>query len=308
MRGMSTLGEVVSRVEEMQKHHWDQTAPVDEIRFDSLNSIRVGSDEFGLNNNAQRQLAIRLGIPFQYLQRCAPDVQAYNLNHWIKKERNENLFLRMKDENVRAIFTPRYTPIDHHQVLDEILKLGYAPETKVQAQLDEGFLMLNITDKERSFQIKENDRMVPGISIGNSEVGLSSLIVSTFILRLICTNGLISTASVDSSYRHISERILNEFPQILNQAKNVDQQRSQFAISLQSKVENPESTLRSFNRQFQLDKQEEEAVNWGWLHERGNTMFHIVNTYTKAAQYPEIHAESAYRLQKVGGNVLALLN
>ena len=31
--------------------------------------------------------AYELGIPFQYLHRCPPDVQALNLNHWIMQER-----------------------------------------------------------------------------------------------------------------------------------------------------------------------------------------------------------------------------
>ena len=42
----------------------------------------------------------------------------------------------------------------------------------------------------------------------------------------------------------------------------------------------PESTITSFNRQFQLGEQEQEAVAWGWLWEPGNSMFHILNAYT----------------------------
>ena len=34
----------------------------------------------------------------------------------------------------------------------------------------------------------------------------------------------------------------------------------------------------------------------------GNTMFHVVNAYTRAAQFEGLSAEASYRLQKVGGN------
>jgi hypothetical protein len=37
-------------------------------------------------------------------------------------------------------------------------------------------------------------------------------------------------------------------------------------------------------------------------------MFHVVNAYTRAAQMEGLSAESSYRLQKVGGNILGMLN
>jgi len=39
-----------------------------------------------------------------------------------------------------------------------------------------------------------------------------------------------------------------------------------------------------------------------------HTMLHMVNTYTKASQMEGLPAESSYRLQKVGGEVLGMLN
>ena len=73
-------------------------------------------------------------------------------------------------------------------------------------------------------------------------------------------------------------------------------------------MDNPESTLERFNRQFQVDKLEKEAVEWGWPLEAGETMFHIINTYTRASQYDLLSADSSFKLQKIGGNILAMLN
>jgi hypothetical protein len=50
-------------------------------------------------------------------------------------------------------------------------------------------------------------------------------------------------------------------------------------------VNNPETTIESFNRQFQLGKIEKEAVKWAWPLEVGDTMFNLINNYTKAVQY-----------------------
>jgi hypothetical protein len=80
-------------------------------------------------------------------------------------------------------------------------------------------------------------------------------------------------------------------------------QRDEFRLSIESKVNNPLATIESFNRQFQIGEKEREAVKWGWEQEMGNTMFHVVNAYTRAAQFEGLPAEANYRLQKVGGMV-----
>lgn len=36
-------------------------------------------------------------------------------------------------------------------------------------------------------------------------------------------------------------------------------------------------------------------------------MFNIVQAYTKAAQYPSLPAESAFKLQKLGGRILSMV-
>lgn len=148
-----------------------------------------------------------------------------------------------------------------------------------------------------------------GFSIGNSEVGLSSLTIAGFVLRLVCTNGLIAREKMaEFSRRHVSEDLLDHFPKVLaNATSNVDAQRRRLTFSLESPVRDPAVTLRSFSKQFQLATEEQEAVDWAWPQEEGPTMFHVVNTFTRAAQHPSLVADSAYRLQRVGGTILSMV-
>jgi len=67
------------------------------------------------------------------------------------------------------------------------------------------------------------------------------------------------------------------------------------------------STIISFNRQFQLGKEEQEAVEWRWGFEPGGTMFNLVNAYTRGAQFDGLSAESSHRFQTVGGSILGML-
>ena len=171
-------------------------------------------------------------------------------------------------------------------------------------------MALNIPDERKLFELPGRDRMMPGISISNSEVGLSSLSLSAFVLRLVCSNGLITTTQESASYRHISERILVEFRNIVkNLSNNIGNQRRGIGRSvLNTPCKSAEETFKSFNRQFNLRENEIKAVEWAWPQQSGDSMFNIVNAYTKAAQYPKIPAESAFRLQKTGGAILSLLN
>ena len=211
-------------------------------------------------------------------------------------------------QDVRALFTTKYTPVDNFEVLERLDSLNYGPDTEVQCHLDPEFMSLSIPDGAKAFDIN-GDKFKPGISISNSEVGLASLSISAFVLRLVCTNGLVSKSDVSASYRHVSTKILSEFPQVLDKVSyELGAQRSQFKLSMESPVDNPESTLASFNRQFGLNANEKEAVEWAWPKEMGNTMFAVVNCYTRASQMEGLAAESSFRLSRVGGNILGMLN
>lgn len=296
MSQMTTLSKVHERVERMSQYHVDQFIKVKDISFESLDTINIGDDYHQLRPVAQQSIANRLGIPIQYLRRCPEDIQALNMNHWIRHEKNEELFFRFDVNDVRAVFTPRYIPTDNLEVLQKLDGIGYDPDTKVQCSLDDEFMSLSIPDGKETFQVN-GERMTPGISVSNSEVGLASLSIAAFMLRLVCTNGMISKTEVSASYRHISAKILSELPGVfINVSQELGRQKEQVRLSLESKVDNPESTISSFNSQFQLNKEEKGAVEWALPMEYGYTMFHVVNVYTKAAQLKELPAESSFRL------------
>jgi hypothetical protein len=269
--------------------------------------MKIEGERHTLRIMAQRSIAWRLGIPYNYLAKCPPELQAKQMNHWIKGEKREQLFIRFDGEEVRAVFTPRYKPVDNFEVLARLDEMGYTPDSKVQCSLDGEFMLLSIPDGKRSFKIN-GDKMTPGISISNSEVGLASLSVSYFIYRIVCSNGLLAKTSISASYRHVSTKILSELPHVFKKvAHGLGKQKDRLKLSLESPVADPLMTIGNFNRQFALGEIEKLAVEWAWPQEAGETMFHVVNTYTRAAAMEGLPAESSFRLQRVGGEVLGML-
>jgi len=308
MSSMTTLEKVYDRVANMARTHEDRMIPVNDVSFADLERVCISGATYNMRPIAQQSICWRLGIPSNYLRKCPPDIQQKNLNYWIRHEKNEKLFFRFDQGEVRAIFTPRYVPTDNLEVLDRLLEHGYKPSTRVQCSLDDEFMLVSVPDEKETFKIN-GDKMTPGISVSNSEVGLAALSISTFCLRIICTNGMISKTSYSASYRHVSSELLSNLPRVLNALKSgVEQQKERFRISLETRVEHPEATIESFNRQFELRKEEKEAVELALAQEYGFTMFSVVNTYTKASQQELLSAESRYRLQRVGGSILGMLN
>jgi hypothetical protein len=145
-KSMTTLGKVSARVDALSKNCHDKMISVHEISFDSLETMKVSNEPHLLRSMAQQSIAWRLGIPINYLRKCPPEVQAYNMNHWIKKEKNEELFFRFDGEEVRAIFTPRYRPVDCFEVLNFKIFSLFSPsrEDKLACCLKDPFSLMRI--------------------------------------------------------------------------------------------------------------------------------------------------------------------
>ncbi len=310
MRGKDTFEDVVQKVHEMAQNYYDETIAVKDMEFESINSMLIGNSRFTVLPSAQRLLANRLRVPYSYITRCPRELQANNLNYWIKQEarKRDTFFCRFDGSSLRAVFTDRYTAIDHMEVLSRMLEYGFEANMEVHYALDQELMVLKVPDYERAFDVAINDRIVPGISIANSEVGVIALTIEAYFYRLVCSNGMISKASIQSKFKHVSRKALIQFPSLLKGV--VDESRiskERFVISTQSSVEDPISTIRSFGKHFHLNRQELEIVEQSWEIEQGYTMWHVVNAFTSAGKHPSLTAEQSYRLEKTGGMILSML-
>jgi hypothetical protein len=280
------------------------------MRFHSLNRMLISGKEVQVLPSAQRLFANRLRVPHSYLVRCPGDLQGENLNHWLReeKEKRETLFCRFDGSKLRAVFTDRYCALDNTQILSRMVEYGFNPETEVHYSLDQELLVLKIPDFTRAFGFGDKDKIVPGISVANSEVGILAFSIEAYFYRLICSNGLISTVSVGSRFKHVSRRALNEFPDILRRVVyESEHSQRRFEISTQTRLDNPLMTIGSFAKQFQLTKKETEAVTHAWQTEQGMTMFHVINAYTRAAHEGDLTVEEEYRLERIGGIILSMV-
>jgi len=310
MRTTDTFENVISKVHTMSQDYYDEVIPIRDMEFDSFDNMTIGYKEFEVLPSAQRLIANRLRIPQSYLSRCPMYLQADNLNYWLERElkNRETLFCRFSGNKLRGVFTQRYTALDNMEVLTKMLEYGFDPSSEVHFSLDESVMILKVPEYGRMFGLTEKDKIVPGICIANSEVGILALSIEAYFYRLVCSNGLISKTAVSSRFKHISRKGLDEFPQVLNDVVYQSQEsQGRFRVSMQTPVDDPLDTIAIFGKQFQLSQDETEIVKKAYYLEEGATMFHIINAFTRAAQEPYLTAIDAYKLERVGGQILGLV-
>jgi hypothetical protein len=312
MKATTTLGNLIEQVETMSAGNFDETVSLNEIEFGSLNEMWIGGVGVEVLPQAQRLLANRLRTPFSYLDRCPDELQAENLNYWLEQERKEreSFFLRFNGQRqVRAAFTTRFEPIDNYEILLKMLDLGFRPEQEVQYMLDETMMVIKFPEYAKSFEIALKDTVVPGLSFSNSEIGFLSFCIECFYLRLVCTNGMVVPVSVGQSrFKHISRRAFEALPETIRQvAESSNIQQTKMVISVNTPVHNPMQTIESFNRRFGLTQTEGEMVKASFAQETGETMWNVIQAYTGSARSPELPIEASFRLERVGGQILALV-
>ena len=96
-------------------------------------------------------------------------------------------------------------------------------------------------------------------------IAATSLSVSAFFLRLVCTNGMVAKTEISASYRHVSTKILVELTRVFEKVSyELGNQRDRFQLSLESQVDDPLATLDRFNKQsaIRVQEPEREAVDW----------------------------------------------
>ncbi|MBF0474935.1 MAG: DUF932 domain-containing protein [Deltaproteobacteria bacterium] len=309
MRRIDQFGILIEEVRQISKGHYDETLPVQGMEFESLEQMYIMGAEVEVLPSAQRLFANKLHVPYSYLARCSKDLQAQNLNYWIKQEalNRDSLFCRFDGAKLRAVFTDRYKVMDNVDVVENMQNSGFKDNDEVHYNLDENMLVVKVPDYTKTFGLS-GDNIVPGISFANSEVGILAFSIEAYFYRLVCSNGLIAATAVESKFKHISFKAIDSFSTILRRVVQESQHsQEKFRISLTSEVTNPLSTIASFNKQFQLTKDEGQVVEESWSLEAGFTMFHVINAYTRAAQDKSLGVEESVRLERVGGLILKMV-
>lgn len=296
--------EAKALVEERSKKQWDGYHPPSQMTFHDFNSLTIGNTVFRITRSAKKLLGQRLGIPVLYIDRCPPELQAVNLNHWLAElNQSSELFCRFEENALRAVFTGRYKPMDHHDILQQ---LDVPDGVDCIFRIDHEMMQLSIPNPAGRFTIGNDDEIMPGFSIINSEVGIKSLVLGAYYYRIVCTNGMLATDIISQKFRHTSTKALDNFSSMMDQAvRKAIQYSDRFKLAADQHVEDPPALIQSFGRQFQLTNKESELVQSQYL--PPDTMWSVINAFTAAANDFSLSVEKSAQLQFIGGKILTMV-
>jgi hypothetical protein len=274
---------------------------------------------------AHLQLAEKLGIPKKYYDRMREagktELLADNINAWLcVKERR---LIRILDGKIRAILSDRYRIIDNYDLvflaLDEFKKKETVEIYRVD--LTETMLYLKAIDRTLTASVKEEDIVYGGLILRNSEVGASALKVEPFILRKICSNGLILQHSLKKIHlgkqtleigyiewsdetRKLEDRALwskvRDIIRATFDRKVFESWVTKLKDSTTVKIEEPIEAVNNIVKHLGLNEEQKQKL---LMHFSEPTKYGLINAITNVASETE-NVEAQIKLEEFGGKIL----
>lgn len=340
MKQGKTLIELAAELTRIQTTKRDFAVPVSQMKMNETGELEFGKNReaFSLNNWSSGQVASYTEIPKVYFDRLQSENKALlaeNVNHSLSKSTKDTRLVRTVDGHVRGFLSSKYRMLDGHDLLETILPTLMQNDFQVQSsEVTEKRLYLKTASPKIEGEISKGDVVQYGVMISTSDVGAGSLKVEPYLTRLVCLNGMIMSTSFKKAHlggskfeQDVQELLTNETKR-LNDAAFFATVRDYLMATMR-----PEIFEREINKMreaasmpiknFDLESVVEltmsevgvrgENVKNGILHAlasgnegAGLTKWGLVNSFTRAAQMPELDYDTATEIERAGGLVLEL--
>lgn len=343
MYGKMDLRQLVDELERQKSNRYDIIVPTEQLNV----TYDVGTGKIvmnvpqpdnttkqhGITEHAHNQIAEKTGIPQRYYDKMLLegkyDLFSHNVNTYLPSK--EKRMIRILDNDVRAVLSDRYRPIDNYDIVfsclekfKEIQNNGMTIEVK-RADLTPQHLYLKVLSHDLTGVVLHKEKRTEvygGIVVSNSEVGVGSFMVEPFMFVPICTNGLISENTfrkihlgkergcglVDWSdetlefqdmelWSAIKDMITATFnPEVFQ--KWLDKVNNVSSIE----IEKPTIAIDNVMKRFDLPKtMKDDLVNQ--FVKEGNTIWGLSMAVTNLAQKSENY-ERQVDLEKIGNQIL----
>ena len=296
-----------------------------------LDGSKVIQTEF-----AHRQIADHSKIPWRYynmmLDGSGADRQLlqYNVNHWWNTSGDDPRLMRVihrpSGPSLRAFLSPRYRVLDNEALVANVLQEAESM-TDVQvhdASVDSERLYLRLITPITG-EIEQGDVCQLGLTIRNSEVGDGAIQISPFILRLVCTNGLVAKSKfrqVHLGYRRdvgivSPETIAADSQAIFSGIRDwvryvLDPERLEYTLDLfrcakeiPMPTEQPRVAIGNVIKAYSLEPREAQSIFERYLRNNDDTQFGVVNAITEAAHStPNLPMRRQVELEESAGDLL----
>lgn len=264
-------------------------------------------------------LDIKAGGGDVFLNRLPPALQTHSLNAAIQRYTGKlNVNLRIRDQEVVAIVSPKYAPVDTPDMLamarDALVKQDMLHDARIMSVCSGGRDVVRLRFPERDVEIKKGDIIARGVDFRNGSWGGSAVSLESLTVRLVCLNGMTTSDSNGSwSFNHvgtkerIQQKLVDALPLALNEGGNMI---DRFRDALGKDIENLSKFMLTATRAGVQDGE------WQRVHEQlkqemevpvieqklAVPLFHAINALTATAR--DLDPERRIFVERVAGTML----
>jgi hypothetical protein len=162
-----------------------------------------------LRGNAFGNLMSRIGAPGDFIRRLPAPLQLATVNYLLGEE-DGAATLRLRGEEVSAIVSGRYAPLDPVELVDTLraalVRFGLLGEVRVRAVASGLVDNLRLVLPSEAKAVKPGDVSAVGLDLTSSSFARSAVHVTPVVWRLVCSNGLkVAERRAGLSFRHIGD-------------------------------------------------------------------------------------------------------
>ncbi len=302
----------------------DMTLPLKDLRATERGTLVVpGLGEFMLTDWSRSQLETKLGVRWdRWFALVSREEGAAEINTRLSRS-TERVKLRTTRPEpntpgtpgvLRAFVTERYSPFQD-SVLAELL-------SDVLDAADHEVSRVSITPRTVSYVLTIGDAFRPGgdaqigdvkggIIVRNSGVGFASLLVTSHLERLICTNGMVVPVEdpilIACVHRGVSVEKIRE--RLVERARAIGgalrEGAERLLASRRYRVVDREAVFRELLKRAQLPKKLVLQLEAAYAREPEDTAFGMVQAATRASQ--DLVPEARLALERAASGYLAEL-
>jgi rubrerythrin len=196
---MVTLEQVFDEFQQREKEITRLNLSPSEIKMLESGEMQINSENYSVNNDSQKCIANLAGCPVEFFKAVPVDLQSTIANRLLRISRVEKISISIhKEKEVIGFSNADLITLPGTEVLETAFDVMPDSSKSDLEQLvvrkficGSDTLELDITTPRSSVEIKVGDIVSAGISIYHSSSGIFATQISTFLYRLVCTNGLL---------------------------------------------------------------------------------------------------------------------
>ena len=161
---------------------------------------------FYMDDATEKSLATFLKIPLPYLKSCPPEFKATTLRFWFDTKADAAAVVESINGELVSVHSPNHVMLPMREVVESISRV-FDPADEARLLRDENRMHLDIVSDRYRIDVPNPDRVPGRPEVGDVTVGGVRVLayptrskapsVSTYLERLVCTNGMTTDYKLD---------------------------------------------------------------------------------------------------------------